>query len=78
MPGDYAYKDDEGYFWYLSRSDDLIKTRSYRIDPNEVEAAICEYARIKEAAVIGLPDEMRGQRPLAYAVPFDPIRLRLM
>lgn len=73
MPGDYAYKDAEGYFWYVSRSDDLIKTRSYRIDPNEVEAAICEYPRIKEAAVIGLPDEMRGQRPVAYAVPFDPL-----
>lgn len=71
MPGDYAYMDNEGYFWFVARSDDLIKTRSYRIDPTEVEAAIREYPRVHSAAVIGLPDEMRGQRPVAYVVPHD-------
>ena len=40
VPGDFGYMDSEGYFWFVARSDDLIKTRSYRIEPTEVEAAI--------------------------------------
>ncbi|MDQ4077166.1 MAG: GNAT family N-acetyltransferase [Chloroflexota bacterium] len=66
---DYAYVDSDGYYWYVARSDDLIKTRSYRIDPNEVERAIGEHPNVREVAVIGLPDDMRGQRPVAYVVP---------
>lgn len=71
VPGDFAYMDSDGYFWFVARSDDLIKTRSYRIDPTEVEAAIMEYPRVQDVAVIGLPDEMRGQRPVAYVVLHD-------
>lgn len=66
---DYGYRDQDGYYWYVARSDDLIKTRSYRIDPNEVEQAIAVHPHVREVAVIGLPDEMRGQRPVAYVVP---------
>jgi acyl-coenzyme A synthetase/AMP-(fatty) acid ligase len=66
---DYGYRDEEGYFWYVARSDDLIKTRSYRIDPNEVERVILDHPHVAEVAVIGLPDEMRGQRPVAFVVP---------
>ena len=66
---DYAYRDKDGYFWYVARSDDLIKTQSYRIDPNEVERIIGEHPNVADVAVIGLPDEMRGQRPVAYVVP---------
>lgn len=68
---DYCYADEEGYYWFVARSDDLIKTRSYRIDPNEVEAAIRDHPGVREVAVIGLPDAMRGQRPIAYVVPSD-------
>lgn len=68
---DYAYRDRDDYFWYVARSDDLIKTRSYRIDPVEVERVISEHPNVAEVAVIGLPDEMRGQRPVAYVVPSE-------
>ncbi|HEX8680861.1 MAG TPA: GNAT family N-acetyltransferase [Ardenticatenaceae bacterium] len=73
---DFCYADEEDYFWFVARSDDLIKTRSYRIDPNEVEAAIRDHASVREVAVIGLPDAMRGQRPVAYAVLNDPDEAR--
>ena len=63
--------DSDGYFWFVALSDDLIKTRSYRIAPTEVEAAIMEYPRVRDVAVIGLPDDMRGQRPVAYVVLHD-------
>ncbi|MBA3531540.1 MAG: GNAT family N-acetyltransferase [Ardenticatenales bacterium] len=68
---DYSYMDPDGYYWFVARSDDLIKTRSYRIDPTEVEAAIQAHPRVSEVAVIGLPDEMRGQRPVAYIRPHE-------
>jgi 2-aminobenzoate-CoA ligase len=66
---DYGLVDEDGYYWFVSRSDDLIKTRGYRIDPSEVETALCEHPHVKESAVIGLHDEMRGQRPVAFVIP---------
>ncbi len=66
---DYGYRDEDGHYWFVARTDDLIKTRSYRIDPNEVERAIRVHPHVQDVAVIGLPDEMSGQRPVAYVVP---------
>jgi benzoate-CoA ligase len=65
---DLAYKDEEGFFWYVSRSDDLIKSRAYLISPREIESAILEHEAVLEAGVIGVPDEMIGQRITAYVV----------
>jgi len=65
---DLAYKDEDGYFWYVSRSDDLIKSRAYLISPKEVESAILEHPAVLEAGVIGVPDELIGQRVKAYIV----------
>ncbi len=63
---DLAFKDEEGFFWYVSRSDDLIKSRAYLISPREVESAIMEHPAVLEAGVIGIPDEVIGQRITAY------------
>ena len=66
---DYAYYDADGYFWFVARRDDLIKSGSFRIDPAEVERALERLHGVREAAVIGLPDAMRGQRAVACVVP---------
>jgi benzoate-CoA ligase family protein len=63
---DYAYVDQDGYYWYVSRSDDLIKSRAYLISPKEVESAILEHPAVLEAGVVGVPDELIGQRVKAY------------
>ena len=65
---DLAYKDEEGYFWYVSRSDDLIKSRAYLISPREIESALMEHSAVLEAGVIGVPDDMIGQRIKAYVI----------
>ena len=66
--GDLAYVDEDGYFWYVSRSDDLIKSRAYLIGPKEVEDVILEKPAVLEAAVIGAPDPIMGQRVKAFVI----------
>lgn len=66
--GDRAYKDDDGYFWFVGRSDDLIKSSGYRIGPFEVESALQEHEAVLENAVIGVPDDMKGQVVKAFVV----------
>jgi benzoate-CoA ligase len=66
---DLAYRDEDGYLWYASRSDDLIKSRAYLISPREVESALMEHPAVLEAGVIGVPDEVIGQRICAYIIP---------
>jgi acyl-coenzyme A synthetase/AMP-(fatty) acid ligase len=66
---DLAYRDEEGYLWYVSRSDDLIKSRAYLISPREVESAIMDHPAVMEAGVIGVPDDIIGQRIRAYVIP---------
>jgi acyl-coenzyme A synthetase/AMP-(fatty) acid ligase len=66
---DLAYRDEDGYLWYASRSDDLIKSRAYLISPREVESALMEHEAVLEAGVIGVPDEVIGQRICAYIIP---------
>ncbi|MBI4455897.1 MAG: benzoate-CoA ligase family protein [Acidobacteria bacterium] len=63
---DLAYRDENGLYWYVSRSDDLIKSRAYLISPREVEAAAMEHPAVLEAAVVGLPDEVIGKRVKAF------------
>lgn len=59
--GDIAYRDDDGYFWYVSRNDDMIKCSGYRIGPFEIESILNTHEAVKESAIIGRPDEIRGQ-----------------
>jgi acetyl-CoA synthetase len=58
--GDKAYKDEDGYFWFIGRDDDVIKSSGYRIGPFEVESALIEHPAVAEAAVVGSPDDIRG------------------
>jgi acetyl-CoA synthetase len=66
--GDLAYRDEDGYFWFVSRADEVILSRAYRISPGEVEAAVLEHPAVLEAAAIGVPDEEIGQRVKAFVV----------
>jgi acetyl-CoA synthetase len=59
--GDVAWQDEDGYFWYVGRDDDLIKSSGYRIGPFEVESALMEHPSVMECAVTGVPDPERGQ-----------------
>lgn len=59
--GDLAYRDEHGYFWFISRVDDIIKSSGYRIGPFEVESALHEHPAVLECAVTGVPDPVRGQ-----------------
>ncbi len=59
--GDTAYMDEDGYYWYVGRVDDLIKSSGYRIGPFEIESVIMELPYVLECAVTGVPDEIRGQ-----------------
>ncbi len=66
--GDTAWRDEDGYFWYVGRCDDLIKSSGYRIGPFEVESVIMELPYVLECAVVGVPDPTRGQLVKAYIV----------
>ena len=59
--GDMAWKDEDGYFWFVGRSDDVIKSSGYRIGPFEVESALLEHAAVLECAITAVPDPVRGQ-----------------
>ena len=59
--GDVAWKDEDGYFWYLGRNDDIIKSSGYRISPFEIESVLVEHPAVLEVAVTGVPDPIRGQ-----------------
>ena len=59
--GDMAWRDQNGYFWFEGRADDVIKSSGYRIGPFEVESAILSHPAVVECAVTGVPDEIRGQ-----------------
>ena len=59
--GDTAWRDEDGYFWYVSRKDDVIKSSGYRIGPFEIESVIMELPYVLECGVSAMPDEVRGQ-----------------
>ncbi|MHA3977108.1 acetate--CoA ligase [Halovulum sp. GXIMD14794] len=66
LTGDLAMRDADGYFWFVGRADDLIKSSGHLIGPFEVESALIEHDAVAEAAVIGLPDETAGEVVKAY------------
>ena len=59
--GDTAWQDEHGYFWFVGRTDDVIKSSGYRIGPFEVESALLEHPAVLECAITGVPDPVRGQ-----------------
>lgn len=66
--GDYFYKDNEGYLYFVGRKDDMIKTKGERVSPKELENILCTLEGVSEAAVIGVPDEILGQAIKAFIV----------
>ena len=68
LTGDRAQKDDDGYFWFVGRADDVISSGAYRIGPFEVESALLEHPAVAESAVVGSPDPDRGNVVKAFVV----------
>jgi acetyl-CoA synthetase/medium-chain acyl-CoA synthetase len=68
ITGDRAYKDDDGYFWFVGRADDIILTSGYRIGPFEIESILIKHPAVRESAVVASPDEMRGEVVKAFIV----------
>ncbi len=66
LTGDLARRDGDGYFWFIGRSDDVIKTAGHLVGPFEVESALMEHPAVAEAAVIGKPDEVAGNTIKAF------------
>lgn len=66
--GDVAYRDADGYYWFVGRNDDLIKTSGYRVSPFEVESVLIEHPAVRECAVTGIPDASRGMAVKATIV----------
>ena len=68
LTGDRATRDQDGYFWFIGRKDDVIKSSGYRIGPFEVESALLEHPAVMDVAVVGKPDPLRGQIVKAFVV----------
>ena len=68
ITGDLVQRDTDGYFWFIGRSDDMIKTSGHLVGPYEVERVLMEHAQVSEAAVIGKPDPMIGEMMKAFVV----------
>lgn len=68
LTGDRAFVDEDGYFWFVGRADDVILTSGYRIGPFEVESALIEHPAVAESAVVSSPDETRGEVVKAFVI----------
>ncbi|MQY24760.1 AMP-binding protein [Nocardia aurantia] len=68
LTGDSGYFDEDGYLFVLGRSDDVINMAGHRLSAGGIEAAVAGHDAVAECAVIGVPDELKGQRPIAYVV----------
>ncbi|MBM4761810.1 AMP-binding protein [Bacillus sp. B15-48] len=68
LTGDLASQDEDGYFWFEGRADDIISSAGYRIGPFEVESSLIEHPAVAEAAVVGKPDPTKGEIVKAYVV----------
>jgi 2-aminobenzoate-CoA ligase len=82
--GDFVTMDEDGYVWFMSREDDLIKSSGYRIGPEEIEEALARHPAVADAGVIGVADPVRGQNTRAYVVlkpgtaPSEPLKAELV
>jgi len=68
LAGDSARRDEDGYYWIIGRIDDVIKVSGYRLGTAEIESALVSHQDVAEAAVIGIPDEVKGQAIYAYVI----------
>jgi acetyl-CoA synthetase/medium-chain acyl-CoA synthetase len=83
ITGDRAYRDMDGYFWFVGRADDVILTSGYRIGPFEIESVLLEHPAVEESAVVASPDKTRGEVVKAFVVltaghaPSEPLEAEL-
>ncbi len=68
LAGDTAHRDKDGYFWIMGRADDVLKVSGHRLGTMEIESALVAHPRVAEAAVVGKPDEIKGEVVFAYVV----------
>jgi len=68
LPGDRYRQDEDGYFWYVARADDMIVSAGYNIGGPEVEDALLDHPKVKDCAVVGAPDEQRGRIVKAFVI----------
>jgi len=68
LTGDKAYRDEDGYLWFVGRADDVIISAGYRIGPFEVESALLEHPAVAESAVVASPDSLRGNVVKAFVI----------
>jgi len=68
LTGDGGYKDEEGYFYIMGRIDDVINVAGHRLSTGEIEEVVAHHPAVAECAVVGIADELRGQRPVAFVV----------
>ena len=66
LTGDGARRDENGYFWIVGRIDDVLNVAGHRLGTSEIESALVSHARVAEAAVVGRPDELKGQGVVAF------------
>ena len=66
--GDYAVRDEDGYFWVLGRSDEVIKVAGHRLGTYELESTLVQHPAVAEAAVVGRRDEVKGEVPVAFVI----------
>jgi acetyl-CoA synthetase len=84
LTGDLAMRDSEGYYWFVGRADDVIKSAGHLIGPFEVESALMEHPAVAEAGVIGIPEPTAGEVVKAYVAlkngfePSEPLRKELL
>lgn len=82
--GDYAVRDRDGYIWVLGRADEVLKVAGHRLGTFELESSLVHHPAVAEAAVVGAPDEVRGEVPVAFVIlrtgfaPSEDLRLELM
>jgi acetyl-CoA synthetase len=69
MTGDRARRDEEGYLWFDGRDDDVINTSGYRVGPAEIEDCLMRHPAVALVAVVGVPDQLRGEVVKAFIVP---------
>jgi acetyl-CoA synthetase len=74
LSGDQARKDEDGYLWFVGRTDDLITSSGYRIGPAEIEDCLIKHPAVAMAAVIGVPDEVRGEIVKAFILPYSDVQ----
>jgi acetyl-CoA synthetase len=71
LTGDLVERDADGYLWFVSRTDDVILTRGYRVGPMEVESAILDHPAVEQVGVVGLPHETYGEAITAFVQPSE-------